>query len=396
MPRSIFSRKIKLLHIITNLDYGGAPLALFGLLDRLDHHRYEMALATGLAPDSQRDLIDEARKRGYQVIPIPSLVRQIDPVKDFLALCHLWRLIRSGGYDIIHTHKSKGGFLGRLAAKLAGAPVIIHSPHGHVFEGYFGPAVSRLFLELERVAGRFSDKIVALTESERNEYKAWRIGDERRVTVIPNGIDIATYKRQGGNSQDKRAELGFSGREWIIATVGRLVPIKGHTYLIAALKRVIEKVPEARLWLIGDGPLRKALEEEVEALGMARYVSFLGLRDDVPELLSAIDLFVLPSLNEGFGLVLIEAMVMEKPVVAFEVGGVPDIVIHGEVGLLVPARDVEALATAIISLEQDRALAKKMGQKGAMRVKAYFGIEVMVEKFESLYEGLLSSKVIGE
>ena len=393
--------RIKVVHVITRLDRGGSAqntlLTCLGLTER-----YELVLVHGLSLESQmtdwekkavESGIKESNKRGIKVVPIPSLVRKIFPVQDLRAFFCLWRLmIREKPY-IVHTHTSKPGILGRWAARMAGVPIIVHTPHGHVFFGHFGPLASRFFLVVERLMAFITDRMVALTEGERNDYIALSVCHPGKLVTIHSGVEIDRYMAVQVNIQEKKRSLGLNPKGLVVGTVGWLLPIKGPMYLLKAMARVWQSHPETSLVFVGKGDLEKELREEALRMEASGRVSFLGWRDDIPEIMHTLDIFVLPSLNEGMGRVLVEAMAAAKPVVASRVGGIPDLVKHGQNGLLVEPGDIEGLSLAIRKLLIDTKMRDEMGRRGKT-MALDFGVEKMVEKIDALYSSLCQRKQV--
>jgi glycosyltransferase involved in cell wall biosynthesis len=388
----------KILHIITRLDMGGSAqntlLACSELSDK-----YEIVLVHGLSAesnmtDSEMRAVQKgtghAEKRGVKFIDVPSLVRRISPLKDFRALLSLvWVLLKEKPL-IVHTHSSRAGILGRLAAKLAGVPIIIHTPHGHVFYGHFGPLSSKFFLWIEKWFAYFSDRIIALTEGEKKDYINLRVGRPEQMSTIHSGVDVACYMSNQINLMEKKRSLGLLSNAFIVGFVGWLLPIKGPMVLLRAMLEVWKKHPETILVLVGKGELDVELRTEVLQLDVNSKVKFLGWRDDVDEIMQLIDILVLPSLNEGMGRVLVEAMAAGKPVVASRVGGIPDLVKDEKTGLLVPPGDARALANAILRLVKNPLEAKDMGAAGRLYCHR-FGLEAMVEKLDDLYDEIISA-----
>ncbi len=386
------AEKIRVLHVITRLERGGAPAILLEVLKRCDTSQFEHHIATGLSQAPEDDMISTAKDTGLRVVVIPSLVRDIHPLLDIYALLKLYFLILRGRYDIVHCHTSKGGFIGRLAARLANAKCIIYSPHGDIFEGYFGKIKTRFFIWLERFSARFTDKIITLTKSGIEPYLKAGIGQKSQFDYIYNGIDVEDFGKRKVDRLQKRQEIGVENDCFLVVTAGRLVPVKGHTHLITAFAQVVTEIPNIQLVFLGDGELRGELTEQSKTLGLEKQVLFPGMRNDVPEIISCSDLFVLPSVNEGFGVVLLEAMAMRCPIVATNVGGVPEVVLNGETGILVPPGDPAQLAEAIIQLVRDRALAARMAECSYQRLKTCFDIKETVSKTERLYKEVLEGK----
>jgi glycosyltransferase involved in cell wall biosynthesis len=361
--------------------------------------KYEMVLAYGLSlesnmTDSEKQLvernIDGAKDRGVRFISISGLVRRINPLKDFQALCALGWLIFKEKPAVVHTHSSKAGILGRLAAKLVGVPVIVHTPHGHVFYGHFNRLISGIFLWIEKWFAFLSDRIIALTEGEKNDYLHLGVGRPHQLLTIHSGVDIGACISNHIDVIDKKQSLGLLPSALTIGFVGWLLPIKGPMVLLRAMPEVWNEHPDSTLVFVGKGDLDVDLRAEALQLEANGKVKFLGWRDDVAEIIQIFDIFVLPSLNEGMGRVLVEAMAAGKPVVASRVGGIPDLVKDEKTGLLVPPGDEHALANAIMRLVNNPSEARRMGAAGKFFCHC-FSLEAMVEQLDHLYDELIFS-----
>lgn len=389
----------KIVHIITRLDRGGSAInTLFTCLGL--NEKYKLVLVHGLSLESQMtdrekqsvdSGIEKAVKGGVKVIALSSLVRKISPVQDLCAFFSLWRLLIREKPSIVHTHTSKAGILGRWAAKMAGIPIIVHTPHGHVFYGHFADFISRIFLVLEKITSPITDIIVALTEAERKDYINLRICVPDNILTIHSGVEIDRYTYARVNIDEMKHSLGLNSRDLVVGTVGWLLPIKGPMYLLKAMEGVWQSHPDTSLVYVGKGDLEEELKKEAFRIGVSDRVTFLGWRDDVPEIMQLLDIFVLPSLNEGMGRVLVEAMAAGKAIVASDTGGIPDLIIHGHNGLLVPPEDSSRLAEAIITLLKDTHRRKEMGKNGTLLAKRY-SVESMVDKIDTLYEELLAKE----
>lgn len=396
-------QKPKVLHIITRVDKGGSAQNTYLTLLGLKRKSFQPSLVSGLSLESEmkheemkakeKD-VQNLEREGIEFIYCPSLVRGINIIKDFWAFLNIRRIIKKKCPLIVHTHSSKAGLLGRLAAKLAGIPIIVHTPHGHVFFGYFGPLQTKIYIYLEKLASHITDKIVALTNREKEDHIVFKIADENKIVVICSGVELDKYNELRFNeNQNFKKELGIQENSLIIGTVGRLVPVKGAEFLIEAAKHIISKYPDTLFMFTGDGYLRQDLEKKAFDLGINENIIFLGWRDDAAKVLSIYDVFVLPSLNEGMGRVLVEAMALGKPIVASDIGGIPDLVTHGKNGFLVPPKNPKELAKHIQILIEDKAKREKMGLAGK-KMALDFSAENMVEKIDKLYEELLMQKKI--
>jgi len=383
-------KRFRVAHVITRLCRGGAQENAFHSVRLANRERYAVDLVSGPTFGDEGSIEDTVRAAGIEIVRQPHLVRRVAPRSDLAALCGLTRLFRAQRYDIVHTHTSKAGFVGRLAAMRSGVPVIVHTPHGNVFDGYFNPLTTRLFIEMERYAARHTDRIVELTPGGVEEHLKLDIGRREQFEVIFSGIDLAPFDAARARREETRCALGCSDDTFLVGAVGRLEPIKGFAYFVDAARRVADRVPHARFVLAGQGMLEKDLRAQSASLG--ERFRLLGPRDDVPDIMAALDVFVLTSLNEGMGRVLLEAGAAGVPSVASRVGGVPDIVRDGCTGLLVPARDPKAIAEAICALAANDARCRSIGDAARAYVVPAFGLERMQEKIEMLYEALIEEK----
>jgi len=382
-------RKIRILHIITRLEHGGPPIALLNLIERLDKGKFQCAIATGFTGEPEKDMIPHARRKNIEVLTIPHLVRDISPASDLMALYELIAVLRRQKADIVHCHTSKAGFIGRLAAKIAGRSVILYSPHGTILKGYFAPLKTRFFTALDRLAALLTDRILCLSQVEIMEYLEAGIGSLHQYCVLHNGIDVAQMEERRLDNLRMRERLGLGREDFICVTVGRLVPVKGYPFLIDAMGKLAQTIPNVKLVIAGDGSEREKLKKQVLELALDDRVLFLGLREDIPEILSCGDLFLLSSVNEGFGLVLLEAMAFKLPIVATRVGGVPEVVKDGETGLLIPSQDPQSFVNAVLKIYRNRDWGRDLGLAGYERVKRKFDLEVIVQKLENLYVEVL-------
>jgi len=380
-------RPLRVLHVITRLVRGGAQMNTLDTVVGLGPPRFESWLAAGPAEPGVPNLHEEAIRRGARLIFVPQLVREVAPWRDVRALLHLHRILRRGRFDVVHTHTSKAGILGRAAAAmLLPRPAIIHTPHGHVFYGYFGKTQTAVFKGMERLAGLVTDRMVVLTPQGRRDHEELRIMSAGRIEVIPSGVDLERFR--DAKAADLRGLLGLSQDAFLVGSVGRLVEVKGHIHLV----RAAAKIEKAHVILVGEGELQETLRQEAAALGCGDRLHFLGFSEEVPELLKGFDVFVLPSLNEGMGRALLEAMAAGLPCVATRVGGVVDLIQENKNGVLVPPRDPEALAGAIQELADHREEREAMGLRAREWVDESYGREHMVDRLASLYDQVVAEK----
>jgi len=390
-------RKTRVIHVITRFDKGGSAENTCLTAAGLDREAYEVVLAMGPSGESEMGPLERAsveenlsrlRDQGVKILTSAGLVRRVSPVNDLTALFALWRLFRRERPAIVHTHTSKAGILGRWAAWLAGVPVLVHTPHGHVFWGYFGPAKTRVFILIERLTALITDRLVMLTDQERLDHLRLRVAPEEKFTTVHSGVDLRRFMVPAGERDGARRSLGIPDGYFVVGAVGRLTAVKGHRHLLDAARAVIDRCPKTVFVFLGAGELLGVLQRQAAALGIESNVRFAGWRPDVSLAMSAFDLFAFPSVNEGMGKALVEAMAMEKPVVASRIGGIADLVNDGVNGFLVPPSDPEALADRILFLMENPDTGRRMAAKAAETAAAY-GSAAMVRKIEALYTDLL-------
>ena len=380
---------IRVLHVITRLTLGGAADNTLRQVQALTRGGYDSTLAVGIAASEGR-FVERARDEGCRLVDVPSLDREPRPLRDLRALATLVRLIRRERAAIVHTHTSKAGFIGRLAGRLAGVPAIIHQPHGHIFYAYYGPSRTALYVTLERIAARWSDRLVMLTDRGIEEHLAVGIGRRSQFVTVPSGVPTGELRARARGRAEARRALGVSTHAFVVAAVGRLVPVKGFDILVRALPALLRVVPDAQVIVVGEGPEEQRLTELAERLGVPGHVRLLGGDTDVVEILAAADVLAAPSRNEGMGRALVESMALGVPVVAAAVGGIPSVV-NDDVGRLIPADDASALAAALIELGGDSRLRAKLADAARRRADD-FSTSVAEARMLEMYDALVREK----
>lgn len=382
--------RIRVLRIITRLNVGGPALHASILTRDLDRQRFETRLVSGREGSSEGSMADLGR---IALDPVPHVVtalrREVSPVADARALAELTRIVRAYTPDVVHTHLAKAGALGRVAARLGGARVVVHTYHGTVIEGYFGRTGSSLVTAAERILARVTDQIVALSETQRDNLVARRIAPHAKIAVIPLGLDLDQFRNTPARDEARsRLELPASAR--IVVLAARLVPIKDVTTFIRAVALLRARVPAILALIVGDGVERPALERLAASLDLESQVRFLGFRPDVPLLFAAADVVALTSRNEGTPVALIEAMAAGRPTVATAVGGVPAVVEDGVTGWLVRPGDPESVAAALQHVLEDASAAVRAGARATEAVRR-FSAARLVDDIERLYERLVAA-----
>ena len=373
---------VRVLHVITRLTLGGAAENTLASMVALAGAGYDGPLAVGLG-ESDRASAEDARRRGVTLVDVAGLGREVGP-RDLVALARLVALVRRVRPAIVHTHTSKAGFVGRLAARLARAPAVIHQPHGHIFYGYYGAGRTALYVGLERLAARWTDRIVTLTDRGTDEHLARGIGRRAQYRTVPSGVPTAELRARAPGRAEARRALGLPADAFVVGALGRLVPVKGFDVLVAALPAVAAAVPSARVLLVGDGPERAALQAQAAACGVGQRLHVTGATAEIARALAACDVLAAPSRNEGMGRALVEAMALGVPVVAAAVGGIPAVVGDGEGGRLVPAGDEAALAEALVELGVDHGLRAKLAAAAPARAEA-FSAEAAAAAMRAVY-----------
>ncbi|MDD5170766.1 MAG: glycosyltransferase family 4 protein [Syntrophales bacterium] len=391
--------KIKVIHVITRFDKGGSAENTFLTIRDLDKKRFDVSMICGSSQESRiceaemsaaQENLACAKRNGVQIMHLPGLVRSVNPIRDLMAFFSLLHTFSKEKPHIVHTHTSKAGLLGRWAAFLVQVPVIIHTPHGHVFWGYFGRALTMLFIIMERMTAHITDLLIMLTMQEQEDHLRFRIAPREKFAVVHSGVDFRPFQKLSADPDEIRKSLKIPANAFVIGTTGRLTPIKGHRHLIEAVAALAPHLPDLVCVLLGDGELRQELEDLALRLRVQDRVFFAGWHPDVAPVIALFDIFVFPSLNEGMGKALVEAMALGKPVVASAVGGITNLVTDGKNGLLIPPGDTEALAKSIELLYQNNNLRQTMGEQARKRSTSYSS-DLMVRKIESLY-GEMASK----
>ena len=465
------AERIKILRVIGRLNVGGPAIHVVNLTAGLESRRYQTLLVAGSENEAEGSMLDFAVSHGVRPEVIAEIVTAFNVApRDLKALWKLYSLMRRERPHIVHTHTAKAGFLGRIAARLAGVPVIIHTFHGHVLHGYYGALKNQLLRRLERWLAWMSDRLVTVSEQVKSELVGYGIAPADKITVVPLGFDLEPFLniqrdfgfhhegredgfhhrdteftevrkgydkkllplteslRLGGaipessfsteaqstqRAQSKiqnpkpvlsqvegskiecgefRREMGLSEEHKLVGIIGRIFQIKNHALFLESAARMAARDPRARFVIVGDGILRSSLKFQARELRITDRVLFTGWRRDLPRICAGLDVLVLSSDNEGTPVSVIEAMAAGCPVVATRVGGLPDLIDDGRTGRLVPPRDPDALAGAVLDLLEDPAAAREMGNNAREFVRQRFTIQRLLGDMDRLYTELLAAK----
>jgi len=384
--RTGLAQGLKVFQVLAGGPWGGGAVVVLSLTKRLLQEGCQVWVLC---------LSDEVCRRfseaGARVVTL-CWRREINPLLDLVAFWKLFRLCRRERFDLVHTHTSKGGFLGRIAARLAGVPVIVHTVHGFAFHEFTGSVRTIVYTYLERFAAQFCDLLICVNNEDRRTAIERGIVEPAKIVTILNGIDLAPFT--GETATDAlRKELGIPEQATIVGTVGRLAPQKGFADLVAAVPEILCEQPDTWFVFAGNGPQREELEGQAEALGISERCRFLGFRHDIPRLLACYDIFVLPSLWEGLSITLLEAMAASKPVVVTDIKGNREVVHDGVNGLLCQPYNGSALAEAITRLIEHPELAATLGKGARHTIEQCFDKQAMLAQTVDIYRTLTSTQI---
>lgn len=377
----------RVLRLITRLNVGGPARQAIYLSRAMEERGFWTELVYGSVGPGEGEL-GPVPGRGTR---LPGLRREIAPLLDARAERTIRRLIRDRQPHVVHTHMAKAGALGRLAARRTGVPVVIHTYHGHVLEGYFSRPITSAFVAAERRLARSSDVLIAVSPSVRDDLLALGVGTPAQWRVVPVGLELDALLDTPPPGAVARARLGVPDGIPVVGVVGRLVPIKDHRTFLEAAVRMGTDRPDVVFAVAGDGELRTDLESRARAL-LGDRVRFLGWVEDLPALYATLDVVMLTSRNEGTPVSLIEAGAAGRPVVATRVGGVKDVVREGVTGLLAAPGDAAALAAAALRLLDEPAVAATMGTAARTWVRDRFSATRLADDLAGLYRECLDRR----
>ncbi|MCW3043390.1 MAG: glycosyltransferase [Actinobacteria bacterium] len=378
---------MRVLRVITRLNIGGPARQALMLHRVLPERGYECELVSG-APQTEEGAFPPPAER-YTLVE--SLRRETDFLADARAIHTLTRLMRASRPDVVHTHTTTAGGLGRIAARRAKVPVTVHTFHGHVLSGYLSGPQTRALTAAERALAKRTDALVSVSTRVRDELLALGIGRPEQWRVVPLGLELGELLGGPAERSASRAALGLPPEAPLVGIVGRLAAIKDHGTFLAMAARLAAARTDVSFVVAGDGSLRGSLEAEAKSL-LGNRIRFLGWATDLPVLYGALDVVVLTSRNEGTPVALIEAGAAGRPVVATDVGGVAEVVRDGASGFVVPPGDAAALAARVGTLLDDPEAARAMGLAGREWVRARFGSERLVDDLTALYGELTDAR----
>ncbi len=392
----------RILRIINRLNLGG-PTFNAALLTKHLSPQFDTMLVAGMKEETEASSEFILNKLGLSPTYIPNMYRSLNPFKDLPAYKHIKKIIQDYKPDIVHTHAAKAGALGRLAAYECGVPVVVHTFHGHVFHSYFGPLKTRFYIEVERMLGRMSNRIVAISNEQKRELgETYNICNKDKIATIPLGFDLDKFQQDQINKRiDFRSQYQIADDEVAIGIVGRLVSVKNHELFLQSLKQVLNNsTQKVRAFIVGDGEERSHIEQIARNLNInfataenatsqKAPLTFTSWITDIDQVYAGIDIVALSSLNEGTPVSLIEAQAANRPIVSTNVGGVSDVVIENQTALLSPSQNVEQFAANLMRLAEDKNLRNRMGENGYDFVQQRFSYQRLVNDMSKLYHDLL-------
>jgi len=388
-------RKIKVAHIIARMITGGADENTLFTVQGLDKDRYEIDLIMG--EEFDESILKRVKDGNINIFQIKGLKWKLNFLHDPIVLIKLIKLMRKKRYDIVHTHTTKAGILGRIAARIGGVPVIVHGLHGSTFEAFNSGLLNWLLFLFERFTGRFTDAYVSVSGVLSGKYIERGIGKKENYYTVYSGMELETFYgvREKIDCRKKQKELGIGVEDFVIGNVARLESRKGHKFLIDAFENVLEEQKDShvKLLIIGEGNKRENLESYVKELNLEDKVIFTGYREDVEELMVVMDIFALTSLREGLPRVLVQAAAVGMPSIAFNVDGVPEIIKDNYNGFLVRVGNVGQLKNRIVKYINSKELVLLHGRNGREFIGNKWSIEDMVDRIDKIYKKLITEKI---
>lgn len=386
---------MKTAHVITRLIIGGAQQnTLFNVDDQ--HHIYgdDVVLITGPGVGPEGSLEPVARERGLNLRVLPELTRNLSPRRDWAAYRSIIRELREFGPEIVHTHSSKVGIIGRRAAWKLGLPAV-HTIHGASFHYGQNPILHRAYRVAEGLAARWCEHMICVSDAMTDQYVAAGIAPRSQFTTVHSGMDVEPFLAPPVPRDQVRTELGLKPHHVVVGKIARLFPLKGHEFIVQAAPRVLSANPNVMFLLVGDGILREQYERQLTELGIRDRFVLTGLvpPERIPELIHAMDIVVHTSLWEGLARVLPQALISERPAISFDIDGAREVVIPNETGCLVPARNVDGLVEAIVELAGDPQKRARFGRVGRERFTEQFRHQTMTKRIREIYRRVIAGEL---
>lgn len=377
-------KQIRVLRILSRMNVGGPSRHVVNLTDGLSQIGYHTRLAVGLPESAEGSMLSLAEEMRIRPEIIACFDRPVSAWRDSIAFGEIVRHIREFRPHIVHTHTTKAGILGRMAAVLCRVPVIFHTFHGHVFTGYFSEKTSRGIICLERLLARFTDRLITLTPGIKADIsQRLRLTEPEKIEVIPLGLDLEKNLKTPRKSSGWRKKLGLDDGVFLAGIVARLVPVKNHSMLIGAIRQICQRVGNLHLAIVGGGELESQLKNQVEALGLKDRVHFCGIVRDIEAVYADLDLLVLSSRNEGTPVVVIEALASGCPVAATRVGGIEEVLDYGRLGIILDNTENEFTTGLTKAIDSINMAGGSMVVRQEIADK--YSVAALVERIHTMY-----------
>jgi len=384
---------MRIAHVITRLILGGAQEnTVLTCEDLLRLHGDDVLLITGPPLGPEGSLVERVRRSGVPLEILPALRREIHPLRDPQSYYQIRRAIRRYQPDVVHTHSGKAGLLGRVAARAAGVPAIVHTVHGAPFHAYQGRGARALFRACERYAARRCDALVSVADAMTDLLVDAGVAPREMFATVYSGMEVEPFLMANEHRAATRARLGYKDSHVVVGTIARLFHLKGHEYIVRAAQQVVKNNPQVRFLFVGDGLLAEQIRQRISQARLDDYFHFTGLvpPEQIPELIGAMDIVTHTSLREGLARVLPQALIAGKPVISYDVDGAREVVINQQTGVLLEPMSIAPLAAAIESLAGDPALRDRLGSEGRAHFTEQFRHEHMTSQLRALYQRLLA------
>ena len=386
-------RKMKICHVITRMIVGGAQentlLTIKGHIEK----GHEVVLVTGFSPGREGELLKNVEMPDFKIVEIPEMVRELSPLKDYQALRKLRAYFKEEKFDVVHTHSSKAGIIGRIAARQAGVPVVVHTVHGQAFHAYEKPWKKLLYITAERIAAKYCDKIYAVAQAMIDQCVDAKVAPREKYMVVYSGMDTAAFAN-AKRDPELRKNLGIPENAKVVVMVARLFPQKGYEEVLPAAAALAKDFPDLHFLPVGDGPMFDDLQKQIAELGLTDRFHFAGLvpPHKVCDYIAQADLLWHLSLHEGLPRAVVQGLAVGIPAIGYKLDGTPEVVLNGETGYVTAPQDVAAVVKHSSELLSDAELRKKMGENGRALVIDRFAWRRMADILEEEFLALLKKK----
>jgi len=383
--------QIRIVRVITRLILGGPTTHVALLKEGLPESVYEQILIYGTPGQGEECDLGRVKAGASSLLQVNELVSDIHLWKDFIALIKMWRFLNKFKPEIVHTHTSKAGAIGRAAAFLAGVPIRVHTIHGHIHNGYFKGLKYKIICFIEKFLNKITTQLICVSKQVSDEYcSQFHMADKSKVCVIPLGLEFDEIQKKAGKEAfDLKKKFDLPDTSILVGIVGRMIPVKNHKFLVQIAGEILKTREDIHFFVIGDGETREECEKLSRELNLEKNLHFLGYQKNIALLYPELDIVVLTSKNEGTPLTLIEAQSFGVPVVAADVGGVSETIVNGESGFLVELDQPKEFERCLIRLADDGRLRERMGSAGSVFVRKNFSKGKLINSIDQLYQKLL-------